>query len=52
MAPQRVVLLSTGDGDAERGPDDVRLKAGTLGKLAPPALLVHERFADVEEDCL
>ena len=52
MAPELVVLLATLDGHAERGPDHVRLEAGTLGEDSPPALLVDERLADVEEDGL
>ena len=47
-----VVLLATPDGHAERGPDDVRLEAGALREDSPPALLVDERLADVEEDGL
>jgi hypothetical protein len=43
------VLLAARDGDAERGPHDVRLETGALAELPPPALLVDERLADVEE---
>ena len=52
MAPERVVLLTPLDRDTERRPDDVRLQTGALGEPAPPPLLVDERLADVEDDCL
>jgi hypothetical protein len=48
VAPECVVLLVARDGDAERG-TPVRLKVRSLAKLPPPALLVDERLADVEE---
>jgi hypothetical protein len=52
VAPELIVLLTSRDGHAERRPDDVRLEPGTRGKNPPPALLIHERLADVEEDRL
>jgi hypothetical protein len=49
VAPERVVLLSARDGDAEGGPHHVRLEPCALAKQPPPALLVDERLPDVEE---
>lgn len=49
VAPKRVVLLPALDRDTESRPYDMRLKAGTLGKLPPPALLIDERLSDVEK---
>jgi hypothetical protein len=52
VTPERVMFLSTLDRDAERRPDDVRPQAGAHSEFAPPALLVDERLADVDEDRL
>ena len=52
MTPQGGVLLAAGNRDAERRPDHVRLQSFSIGQPAPPALLVDERLADVEDDGL
>ena len=52
MAPERRVLFPSGDRHAQRGPDDMRLQPAMICKPAPPALLVDERLADVEDDGL
>jgi hypothetical protein len=52
VAPELVVLLAPLDGHTQRRPDDVRLKTGTFGQHSPPAFLVDEGLADVEEDSL
>ena len=52
VTPQRGVFLPALDRHAERGPDDVRLEIGAIGEAPPPALLVDERLADVEDDRL
>ena len=50
VAPELPVLLAALDRHAERRPDDVRAEPAAARHLAPVALLVDERLADVEED--
>ena len=52
VAPEPEVLLAARDREAERGPDDVGTEPHRACHLAPVALLVDERLADVEEDRL
>jgi hypothetical protein len=49
MAPELPVLLPALDRLAERRPHDVRSDSGRVGHLAPVALLVDERLADIED---
>jgi hypothetical protein len=46
------VLLAASDRDAQRRDDHVRLHPGRGRDLAPVAILVDERLADVKEDGL
>jgi hypothetical protein len=52
VPPEVRVLLAASDRDAQRRDDHVRLHPGRGRDLAPVAILVDERLADVKEDCL